>query len=134
VVDRPEPHPDVVVAGAVPEDVKWGVLRGAAALVNPSGYEAFSLVVIEAWSVGVPVLVNARCAATTEHVERSGGGYAFDSYAGFEVVVERLTSDPRLRRALAGAGGAYVAANFLWPAVLDRYTAFLEGVAAARSR
>jgi drug/metabolite transporter superfamily protein YnfA len=50
------------------------------------------------------------------------------------VVVERLTSNPHLRRAFAGAGGAYVAANFLWPAVLDRYTAFLEGVAAARGR
>ena len=128
VVDRPDTHPDIVVTGPVDEDVKWGALRGAQALVNPSGYEAFSLVVVEAWSAGVPVVVNERCAATREHVERSGGGFTFDSYARFEVVVDRLTADAELRRALAAAGGAYVAERFLWPAVIDRYTTFLEGV------
>ena len=128
VVDRPEPHPDIVVTGPVSEDVKWGALRRALALVNPSGYEAFSLVLIEAWSAGVPVLVNARCAATREHVERSAGGFAFDGYARFEVALERLVADSALRGALAAAGEAYVAEWFLWPTVIDRYTAFLEGV------
>jgi glycosyltransferase involved in cell wall biosynthesis len=128
VVDRPDPHPDVVVAGVVDDGVKWGVLRRAKALVNPSGYEAFSIVLIEAWSAGVPVLVNARCAATSEHVERSGGGFAFDSYARFEVVLERLLADPGLRTDLAAAGEAYVRRSFLWPAVIDRYVRFLEGV------
>lgn len=130
VVDRPEPHPDIVVTGPVDDDVKWGALRGAVALVNPSGYEAFSLVLIEAWSAGVPVVVNERCAATREHVERSRGGLAFDSYARFEVAVERLVGDAALRDRLAAAGGAYVAERFLWPAVIGRYTAFLEGVRA----
>lgn len=128
VVDRPDAHPDIVVTGPVPEDVKWGALRGALALVNPSGYEAFSLVLIEAWSAGVPVVVNERCAATREHVERSAGGFAFDGYARFEVVLERLLADTGLRHALARAGRAYVAERFLWPAVIDRYTRFLEGV------
>jgi glycosyltransferase involved in cell wall biosynthesis len=128
VVDRPDPHPDVIVAGAVDDAVKWGVLRGASALVSPSGYEAFSLVLIEAWSARVPVLVNARCAATSEHVERSGGGFAFDSYASFEVELERLLGDPGLRHDMAAAGEAYVSRSFLWPAVIDRYVRFLEGV------
>jgi glycosyltransferase involved in cell wall biosynthesis len=128
VVDRPDPHPDVIVAGAVDDAVKWGVLRGASALVSPSGYEAFSLVLIEAWSARVPVLVNARCAATSEHVERSGGGFAFDSYASFEVELERLLGDPGLRHDMAAAGEAYVSRSFLWPAVIDRYVRFLESV------
>ena len=128
VVDRPEPHPDIVVTGPVSEEVKWGALRRALALVSPSGYEAFSLVLIEAWSAGVPVLVNARCAATREHVERSDGGLAFDGYARFEVGVERLVADGPLRDALAAAGEAYVAERFLWPAVIGRYTSFLEAV------
>lgn len=128
VVDRPPPHPDVVVTGPVDDATKWGILRGATALVNPSGYEAFSLVVIEAWAAGIPVMVNARCAATREHVERSGGGVAFGSYAAFEVLVERLAGDEALRAALAAAGGVYVAERFSWPAVIGQYTAFLEGV------
>lgn len=128
VVDRPDAHPDIVVTGPVPEDVKWGALRGALALLNPSGYEAFSLVLIEAWAAGVPVVVNERCAATREHVERSAGGFAFDGYARFEVVLERLLADAGLRHALAEAGRSYVSERFSWPAVIGRYTTFLEGV------
>ncbi len=128
VVDRPDAHPDIVVTGPVPEDVKWGALRGALALLNPSGYEAFSLVLIEAWAAGVPVVVNERCAATREHVERSAGGFAFDGYARFEVVLERLLADAGLRHALAEAGRSYVSERFSWPAVIGRYTTFLEDV------
>ena len=58
----------------------------------------------------------------------SGGGFAFDSYARFEAVVDRLVADPGLRAGLAARGSAYVAERFLWPAVIDRYTTFLEGV------
>jgi glycosyltransferase involved in cell wall biosynthesis len=128
VVDAPDPHPDIVVTGPVSEDVKWGALRAATALVNPSGYEAFSLVLVEAWSAGIPVVVNDRCAATSEHVALSGGGLAFGSYAAFEVVIERLTGDAALRAAMARRGQDYVTERFLWPAVIDRYTTFLEGV------
>ena len=128
VVDRPPPHDDIVVTGPVDDATKWGVLRGALGLVHPGGYEAFSLVLVEAWSAGIPVVVNARCAATREHVERSAGGVAFDSYARFEVVIERLAGDAALRHRLAGAGGDYVRERFLWPALISRYTAFLEGV------
>ena len=133
VVDRPATSPDVVVPGVVDEAVKWGALRGATAVVNPSGYEAFSLLLIEAWSAGVPVVVNAHCTATSEHVARSGGGLAFDSYARFEVVLERLTADATLRTALAEAGAAYVGASFLWPSLIDRYTRFLCAVAGGSS-
>ncbi|HEX2699882.1 MAG TPA: glycosyltransferase family 4 protein [Acidimicrobiales bacterium] len=129
VVDRPPAHPDVVVTGPVGESVKWGLLRGADALVSPSPFEAFSIVLVEAWTAGVPVLVNASCLATSEHVRRSGGGLSFAGYGQFEVAVERLTGDDRLCAALAGRGRDYVARNFTWPAIIDRYRAFLERAA-----
>ena len=85
VVHRPPEHDDIVVAGPVGEATKWGALRGAVALVSPSAYESFSLVLLEAWNAGVPVVVNARCEATREHVLRSGGGLWFRTDAEFEV-------------------------------------------------
>ena len=129
VVHRPPAHPDVVVAGPVAEDVKWGLLRGASALVNPSGYEAFSLVLIEAWTVGRPVLVNSRCEPTREHCERSGGGLWFDEYAQFEVIVDRLVDDECLRSRLGERGRHYVDRNFRWPVLIERYASFLGEVA-----
>ena len=52
-------HPDIVVTGTVSEADKWDILAGAQVMVNPSAYESFSLVLLEAWILGVPVLVNA---------------------------------------------------------------------------
>ena len=93
----------MIVTGLVDEPVKWGLLRGAVALVSPSANESFSLVVLEAWVAGVPVVVNGRCAVTREHCERSGGGLWFDGYAQFEAVIDRLVADDELRAALADA-------------------------------
>jgi glycosyltransferase involved in cell wall biosynthesis len=133
IVDPPEAHPDIVLTGLVPDDVKWGALRGATAYVTPSAYESFSLVVLESWVAGVPVLVNARCGATREHCERSGGGLWFDDYAHFEVAVDRLLGDDALRARLVERGRAYVDENFRWPVLIDRYAGFLERVQALGS-
>jgi glycosyltransferase involved in cell wall biosynthesis len=129
VVHRPPAHPDIVVLGEVDEGAKWALLGGARALVNPSGYEAFSIVVVEAWFAGTPVVVNAGCAATREHCERSGGGLWFGGFAEFEAVVEMITTDDGLRAALEQRGRRYAEAHFRWPRIIDRYQAFLEGVA-----
>lgn len=130
VVHQPVAHPDIVVAGMVDEAMKWGLLRDTVAFVHPSGFEAFSLVLVEAWHVARPVLVNARCFATSEHCERSGGGFRFGDYASFAHAVDALVADERLRDALGRAGREYVEAEFTWPAILDRYRAFLETVRA----
>ena len=131
VVDRPDPHPDLVVPGPVSEEVKWGLMRGATALVSASAYESFSLVVLESWTAGAPVLVNARCAATTEQCRRSGGGLWYGGFAEFEVALERLLADRDLHRRMAARGQRFAAANFAWPVLLDRYDAFLNRVGAA---
>lgn len=134
VVDRPPAHPDIVVAGPVDEGVKWGALRTAVALVNPSYFEAFSIVLMEAWTAGTPVVVNGHCLATREHCERSGGGLWFEGYATFEAAVDRLIGDDEARRGLAAAGAAYVEANFRWPAIIDRYRRFLTAAAIRAQR
>lgn len=125
VVDRPPAHPDVVVTGLVDETTKWGLLAGAEVLVNPSLHEAFSIVLMEAWTIGVPVVVNARCAATREHCARSAGGLWFGGAASFEAVVGRLHADPVLRARMGQAGTAYVERRFGWPSLIDRYRSFL---------
>jgi glycosyltransferase involved in cell wall biosynthesis len=130
VVDAPPPHPDIDVLGPVSDQEKWVLLSRAAVLVSPSPWEAFSLVVAEAWSARTPVLVNAHCAATVEHCRRSGGGLTFGGYGEFEVTLDRLTGDGVLARSLGERGRAYVDERFRWPHVIDRYAAFVESVVA----
>jgi glycosyltransferase involved in cell wall biosynthesis len=126
IVHAPPSHPDIVVAGVVDEPVKWGLLQDAVALVSASAFESFSIVLMEAWSLGTPALVNARCPVTVDHACQSGGGIPFGDYATFEVALDRLLAEPATRNALGAAGQAYVEHNYRWPDVLTRYTAFLE--------
>ena len=131
LVEAPEGHPDIDVVGPVSELQKWALLHGALALVSPSPWEAFSLVIAESWSARTPVMVNAECAATVEHCRRSGGGLSFAGYGEFEAVVDLLCGDDRMRRQLGGRGRAYVDRWFRWPRVIDRYATFVEHVVAA---
>jgi glycosyltransferase involved in cell wall biosynthesis len=134
VTDPPPRHPDIVLAGPVDEETKWGALRGAEALILPSPYESFSIALIEAWTVGKPALVNAACLPTAEQCRRSGGGLAFDGYSSFESIVDRLVADAHLRRRLGAAGAAYAAARYSWDILTPRYEAFLGHVASLADR
>ncbi|HVC69685.1 MAG TPA: glycosyltransferase family 4 protein [Acidimicrobiales bacterium] len=119
---------DVVVAGRRSEETKWGALRACDFLIAPSPWESFSLVVLEAWLAGKPVIVNGRCDATVEHCRRSGGGLWFEDRVEFEVIVDRLLDDGALRDHLAGRGGGYARRQFSWPSVIDRYAALAERI------
>ncbi|HLW44669.1 MAG TPA: glycosyltransferase family 4 protein [Acidimicrobiales bacterium] len=129
VAYRPAPHPDVLLTGTVSDEDKFDVMRDALAFVSPSALEAFSLVVAEAWTLELPVVVNARCGATREHCERSGGGVWFGSYREFEAVLDRLAADAALRRELGARGRRYVDHHYRWPVLIDRYARFLGEVA-----
>ena len=128
VIDAPPSHPRIDVLGPVTDVEKWSLLRGARALVSPSAWEAFSLVVAEAWSARTPVLVNAACAATVEHCRRSGGGLTFAGYGEFEAAIDLLTLDDRARASFGHRGRRYVDQWFRWPRVIDRYATFIESV------
>lgn len=128
VSDKAPEHPDMIVTGTVSEADKWDILGDALVMVSPSAYESFSLVLLEAWTLGVPVLVNGGCAATMEHCRRSGGGLYFGSYRMFEATVEKLVGDRETRARLGNAGRTYTGRYFRWPSIIDRYSDFLESV------
>jgi glycosyltransferase involved in cell wall biosynthesis len=122
------PDKDIVVTGVVSEADKGDLVRDALVAVSPSALESFSLVILEAWELSVPVVVNATCDPTREHCERSGGGLWFDSYRQFEVVLERLLGDAPLRTLLGARGHAYVRRYYQWPELIARYARFLTSV------
>lgn len=128
VAARIEPDEDVVLTGVVSEADKRAMVAGAVASISPSALESFSLVVLEAWVQDVPVVVNATCAPTREHCERSGGGLWFGNYREFEAVVDALVGDDHLRRLLARRGHDYVRTHYRWPVLIRRYAAFVDSV------
>lgn len=111
----------VQVVGFVDEHEKSTLISRAVALVQPSYFESFSIVLMEAWQRGVPVLAQAQSAVLKGHIQRSNGGFAYNGFAEFETSVELLRSTPRLREELGERGKRYVEDNYQWDAVLGRF-------------
>ncbi len=118
---------DVVDLGFVPTQDKYDAYGGAAALCQPSLNESFSLVVMEAWIAGSPVLVNADCAVTRDHCVASNGGLFFTDYAEFSGCIDYLLDHPAERQRMAENGARYVRANYAWPKIVEKFRAALNG-------
>jgi glycosyltransferase involved in cell wall biosynthesis len=74
----------------------------------PSPFESLSLVVLEAWNRGTPVIVNARCDVLLGQVRRADGGLYYRSSEDFAGAVRRLAEDAGLARTFGRQGLAYV--------------------------
>jgi glycosyltransferase involved in cell wall biosynthesis len=67
--------------GRVTDQEKFDALAAAEALVMPSPYESLSMVLLEAWAVDTPVLVNAQCDVLLGQCLRSRGGLYYANAA-----------------------------------------------------
>jgi glycosyltransferase involved in cell wall biosynthesis len=127
---RPMPeHPDIIQTGFVSEQTKHDALAGCLALVHPSLFESFSIVLIEAWAHGRPALVQGRCAVLAGQARRSGGAFPYTGFAEFEAAVDMLVEDSHLRERLGAAGREYARTHYSWNEILLRYEVFLDRVA-----
>ena len=100
-------------------------MAGAIALVQPSYFESFSMVLTEAWTLKKPALVQGRCDVLAGQVQRSGGGLPYHGFAEFEAAVDALVGDEAVGRAMGEAGNAYVETRYSWDSVMDRYQGLL---------
>lgn len=126
-------RPDVIATGFVDTAVRDAALAGATALVQPSYFESFSMVLTEAFAHRRPALVQRRCAVMNGHAERSGAAIPYTGFAEFEAALELLFENPALADAMGAAGRAYVERDYNWEHVLDNYESLLHAVHEARA-
>jgi glycosyltransferase involved in cell wall biosynthesis len=129
-VTAPPGTPGVRDLGYLDAAQKAAAYAAAAVVCQPSVNESFSIVLMESWLAGTPVLVHARCPVTTHHVFRAGGGLAFDDFYEFAEALDLLLEDPERRRRLGRQGRAYVETEYAWPAVTARLRETLERLVA----
>ncbi len=94
--------------GRVDEATKRAVLGRAAALVQLSLQESLSLVALDAWAEGTPVIVNRRCPVLAGQVRRSGGGWAIENYDEFARTLNELWENPQAAEERGRRGQVYV--------------------------
>jgi glycosyltransferase involved in cell wall biosynthesis len=107
--------------GYVSEQDKHDACAAALAFVQPSVNESLSIVIMESWLAGRPVVVHAGCAVTAHHTKRSQGGLAFGTYFEFEEILNLLLGRPELGDRLGRNGRAYVLDELSWSSCLERF-------------
>ena len=70
-------EPFIHYGGFVSDAEKWSALKNAQVLIMPSELESLSMVTLEAWSMGKPVLANGRCDVLKGQCRRSNAGLVF---------------------------------------------------------
>jgi glycosyltransferase involved in cell wall biosynthesis len=119
-------HPRIRHLGYVSDEDKFDVLAAAEALVMPSPYESLSMVALEAFALGRPVLANGRCDVLAGQCRRSGGGLSYDHFGMFEDLVDRLVGNVPLSSDLGHRGREYFRQEYSWPVIEDKYMAMFE--------
>ncbi len=104
---------------------KFDAYGGALALCQPSVNESFSIVVMESWAVGTPVMVHGGCEVTRDFCDESGGGLYFKSFAEFAETVDFFMTHEAERLKMGASGQRFVRSNFNWDAVAAKMTAAL---------
>jgi glycosyltransferase involved in cell wall biosynthesis len=125
--DLPVPsHPHIHHLGFVTDEDKFNVMAGAEALVMPSPYESLSMVALESWALGRPVVANARCDVLLGQCLRSNAGLYYEHSAEFDAVLDRLLEDSSLIARLGEHGRRYFARNYAWPVIERKYLNMFE--------
>jgi glycosyltransferase involved in cell wall biosynthesis len=125
----------VVYRGFVSEDEKYTLMQKAAAVIVPSKQESLSIVLMESWLCGTPVVVNAHSDVLLDHVQTSAGGFSYHDEPTFVDAIRALEEAGIEKLAeLAELGRQYVSSNYSWAAVTAKYMSFVEAIEPRKRR
>ena len=102
------------------------LLRGlhhwaATVVVVPSPHESLSLLALESFAVGTPILANARSEVLVDHCLKSNAGLFYADQDEFNECLNLLLSDDRLRAGMGRNGRNYIKQNYRWDVIMQKY-------------
>jgi glycosyltransferase involved in cell wall biosynthesis len=114
-------EPFIQFAGRLSDQERLQALEAATVVVVPSPYESLSLLALEAFAVGTPVLANARSDVLVDHCQKSNAGLYYADRDEFVEALKLLAADHGLRAAMGRNGRAYVRRNYRWDVIISKY-------------
>ena len=125
VMPVPE-HSRIHHLGFVSDEDKFDALAAADLLIMPSYYESLSMVALEAWALGKPVLANGRCDVLKGQCIRSSAGLYYESYEEFAETLYSLESNGPLHARLGRNGRDYFRTHYAWRVIEQKYLDMLD--------
>jgi glycosyltransferase involved in cell wall biosynthesis len=121
-------HPRIRHLGFVDDQDKFDAIAAADLLIMPSYFESLSMVALEAWALGRPVLANGRCDVLKGQCIRSGAGLFYESYEEFAETLFALEPNGPLNARLGRNGREYFRTHYAWPVVERKYLDMIHGL------
>jgi glycosyltransferase involved in cell wall biosynthesis len=121
-------EPWVRFGGTLSDQERIQALEAATVVIVPSPHESLSLLALEAFAVGTPVLGNARSEVVVDHCTRSNAGLYYGDRDEFVESLSLLMGDERLRRAMGRNGREYIRRHYRWDVVIAKYEKLFQAL------
>lgn len=121
-------HDDITWAGFVSEEEKFALIKHAKALVLASHQESLSLVVLEAMTLGIPVVVNANGDVLKGHIDKSDAGLYFYDEEEFVDAIGFMAGNNAARAEMGKNGQIYMKNNYSWDVIDQKMKDIIERV------
>jgi glycosyltransferase involved in cell wall biosynthesis len=119
-------HPRIRHLGFLSDADKFDGLAAADLLVVPSRYESLSMVTLEAWALGKPVLVNSRCDVLRGQAVRANAGLHYETFEEFAEALYQLDSTGPVGAVLGRHGREFFRRHYTWPVIERKYLDMFE--------
>jgi glycosyltransferase involved in cell wall biosynthesis len=119
-------HPRIRHLGFVDDQDKFDAMAAADLLIMPSYFESLSMVALEAWALGKPVLANGRCDVLRGQCVRSNAGLYYDTGGEFMEALATLERNKWLSGALGRNGRHFFKEHYDWPVIERKYLDMIE--------
>jgi glycosyltransferase involved in cell wall biosynthesis len=119
-------HPRIRHLGFLDDTDKFDAMAAADLLVMPSYYESLSMVALEAWALGRPVLANGKCDVLKGQCLRSNAGLYYETYGEFVGTIEAIEQNRWLAGTLGRNGRQFFREQYDWPVIERKYLEMFE--------
>jgi glycosyltransferase involved in cell wall biosynthesis len=119
-------HPRIRHLGFLDDQDKFDALAAADLLLMPSYYESLSMVALEAWALGKPVLANGKCEVLRGQCIRSNGGLYYETQAEFIETLRAIAESRMLNAAFGSNGRRFFQRHYSWPVIERKYLDMLS--------
>jgi glycosyltransferase involved in cell wall biosynthesis len=119
-------HPRIRHLGFVDDTDKFDAMAAADVLMMPSYFESLSMVALEAWALGRPVLANAKCDVLKGQCIRSNAGLYYDTFPEFFEALHAIEHNKWLSGALGRNGRRFFRDHYDWSVIERKYLEMLD--------
>ena len=107
--------------GFIDDTDKFDAMAGADLLIMPSYFESLSMVALEAWALGRPVLANGKCDVLKGQCIRSNAGLFYETYHEFVEALRAIENNRWLSTSLGRNGRQFFREHYDWPVIERKY-------------